>query len=178
MCESCERLLREKKSVIERAAFMCCRDSSLLATEVDDIKAEAYLKVVVAKTQVGDLASKPNSYFHSLVRNLSIDLVRSRNRQGETVDFDDISESHQSLIADCVSVSAENRQLILRLFELIPPELRQILWSIHEGLSINECAALWEVSEANAKQKRYRAIQAARELLPQLVVNRGGQQNG
>ena len=126
MCESCERLLKEKMPVIDRAAFMCCRDSSLLATEVDEIKAEAYLKVVVAKTQVRDLASKPNSYFHSLVRNLSIDLVRSRNRQGEAIDFDDISESHQSLIADCVSAGAENQQLIVRLFELITAEDRQI----------------------------------------------------
>lgn len=169
MCNGCEELIREKMPIINRAAFMYCKDSRILETEVNDIKSVAYLNVFKAKKRDENLASKPNAYFHEIVKNISRDIVRYHQRQLQTIDIDEVGESHSEFINECINESATNRLIISKLFELFTPREREILESIALGKSIDECAEDWGVTKTNAKQLRFRTMQSARELLPSLL---------
>ena len=169
MCNGCEELIREKMPIINRAAFMYCKDSRILETEVNDIKSVAYLNVFKAKKRDDNIASKPNAYFHEIVKNISGDMVRYHQRQLQTIDIDEVGESHSEFINECINESATNRLIISKLFELFTPREREILESIALGKSIDECAEDWGVTTTNAKQLRFRTMQSARELLPSLL---------
>ena len=169
MCNGCEELIREKMPIINRAAFMYCEDSRILETEVNDIKSIAYLNVFKAKKRDENIASKPNAYFHEIVKNISRDMVRYHQRQLQTIDIDEVGESHSEFINECINESATNRLIISKLFELFTPREREILESIALGKSIDECAEDWGVTTTNAKQLRFRTMQSARELLPSLL---------
>ena len=169
MCNGCEELIREKMPIINRAAFMYCEDSRILETEVNDIKSIAYLNVFKAKKRDENIASKPNAYFYEIVKNISIDMVRYHQRQIQTIDIDEVGESHSEFINECINESATNRLIISKLFELFTPREREILESIALGKSIDECAEDWGVTTTNAKQLRFRTMQSARELLPSLL---------
>lgn len=169
MCNGCEELIREKMPIINRAAFMYCEDSRILETEVNDIKSIAYLNVFKAKKRDENIASKPNAYFHEIVKNISRDMVRYHQRQLQTIDIDEVGESHSEFINECINESATNRLIISKLFELFTPREREVLESIALGKSIDECAEDWGVTTTNAKQLRFRTMQSARELLPSLL---------
>lgn len=172
MCQSCDELMRAKLPIIDRAACMRSIQHRITPSEVDELKSAAYARVLEAKTRDTDLISKPNSYFHALVRNLSIDMIRTR-ASFKTESIETVRENHSNLIEECISENSERRASIVYLFERLDPDQRKVLWSILEGFTIRECAEWWEVTETNAKQIRYRALKASREIMSDFASETG-----
>ena len=169
MCNDCEDTLKAKKPIIDRAAFMQSGVYYKFIHEINDVKQAAYERVIKAKINDPEMRNKPDTYFHSIVKNLTIDIARREtDKFYRTDNFEELSENHQNLITDCVSCndqhSIELRRDLLKLLRKADPKDLEILFSIFTDEPIRDFADRHQISESNAKIKRKRAKENLRVI--------------
>ncbi len=136
-----------------------------------DLSQETWVRLIEARDRFRPVRSF-SSWLYTIVMNLLRDELRRRRRRS---DLEKLSvNSGQLAVVENFSVEKESEMADLKAqvqaaVQSLPEEQREvILLAKYQGLSYAEVAATLGISEAAAKQRAYRALQALRNKLGEL----------
>ena len=141
--------------------------------EAEDVLHDAFVAVSERAGQYAEERGTVAAWLVTLVRNLSIDRTRRRDRRG-TLARDVIAHEPVAPPADPESLTADasERGKIRRALGKLPEAQRQTLEvAFYEGLSYPEIAARENVPLGTIKSRAARALAALREALVQEGVH-------
>jgi len=134
---------------------------------VEDAVSEAYIKIIHNLNKLDDISSyQTKSYIVSIVRSVSIDILRKNKDRVEY--FDEALSETPNNDTDILNniVIEEGVAVIKDAIKLLPPHLKDVvyLYLVH-GYSHNEIAKMLNITEAASKMRLYRAKSEIRKRL-------------
>jgi RNA polymerase sigma-70 factor (ECF subfamily) len=145
--------------------------------EAEDTLHDAFVGLVDRATQFSETRGSVAAWLVTIVRNLSIDRMRRRDRRGAIARNQLAAEVQEPAAAEepeMMTAVAQERHKIQRALSTLPPPQRQTLErAFFEGLSYPEIAELEGVPLGTIKSRAARALAALREALAREGILRG-----
>ena len=143
-------------------------------TLAEDLLQEVFIRLV-------NYAGKPPLYFrawlYTIARNLAYDALRAHGREQSHraysgANSDEALKDTTQNLPEKVILSRDNEERIRQSLERLPDEQREIvLLRFYQGLSLEEIAAVVEVSLGTVKSRLYRALRLLRGMLLREEMN-------
>lgn len=138
--------------------------------DAEDAVHEAFIRIANNFTKISQIgSSKVLSYFVIIVRNISIDMIRSKKRRS-TISIDDETVVVPSI--DNIAEQMDYTQL-LEMLRALPPIHREVLLLCARGHKTNEIAELLGISYKAASQR----INRARTLFRKQIMEDNNEQH-
>ena len=154
MCEGCKEIIVQKKPVIRQAAFKHRNDF----VEVNELISIIHYKFFNWKVKQEGPIEVNNTFFHRIAHNAALDEIKEYD-----VSID--SPEHQNLIDQIHFHDPSSFVLAQRIMKDCSVEEKDALISIANKEQPDEFAKRYNISYANAVQKRRRIVQKIKDRL-------------
>ena len=135
------------KAVLYRMAFSLLKQSQ----DAEDAVQETYIKLWRMKDSLDSIRNS-EAYSVTLVRNISLDLLRTQQRKGYPLSVDEVEIEDKQSTIDQQLEHRSHLHLIESWLNTLPHSQREVFVCRHQqGMSIREIAQQLDLSESNVK---------------------------
>lgn len=120
--------------------------------DAEDAVQETYIKLWKMKESL-DTITNSEAYSVTMVKNISLDILRSKSRKGYNVSIDEVQISDDTTAANEGKFEAQNQLVFVsKWLDTLPREQKMVFIHRHkQGMSVREIAELLQLSESNVK---------------------------
>ena len=154
MCEGCKEIIIQKKPVIRQAAFKHKNDF----VEVNELISIIHYKFFKWKRKQDGPIEVNNTFFHRIAHNAALDEIKEYE-----VSID--SPEHEKLVEQIHFNDPSSFVLAQRIIKDCSEEEKDALFSIANKEQPDEFAERYNISYANAVQKRRRLVKKIKDRL-------------
>ena len=128
------------------------RVANALLCHAEDAVQETYIKLWKMKESL-DTITNSEAYSVTMVKNISLDILRSKSRKGYNVSIDEVQISDDTTAANEGKFEAQNQLVFVsKWLDTLPREQKMVFIHRHkQGMSVREIAELLQLSESNVK---------------------------
>jgi len=135
------------------------------ASDAEDVVQEAFLRAF--KSFEGFRGGNSRAWLLTIVRNATYDWLRKKQRNDETIQFDEELHLPDEVVWQSEEMIAEQRQVVRQAIEELPVGYREVtVLRELEGVSYREIAAILQVPVGTVMSRLARARNQLQRCLP------------